>query len=138
MDHPWLAAETAGLINGVAGGTLIALCALFGGFSRWLAERDRGRGLVGSGFVFLAAIGLSALVLGAVAVICGQPRYVWCPTAVIGVAVIATLGLGLPGIVQRYRRAREKRELRDLAQKLMAGRSSRVLAKVNSTHGLHQ
>ncbi|MBA2479130.1 MAG: hypothetical protein H0V44_00580 [Planctomycetes bacterium] len=133
MEPAWLSAETAGLINGVVGGVLIAACALFGGFSRWLAERDRGRTLVGVGFSVLAGVGLAALGCGAVAVAAGQPIYVWCPAAVIGAAVMGALALGVPGIIQRYRKARERRELQDLAQRLIAGRSSRVLARANST-----
>jgi hypothetical protein len=134
MEPAWLPAETAGLITGVVGGMLIAACSLFGGLSRWLAERGRGRGFVAAGFIGLGMVGLAALAVAAVAVIVGQPIFLWCPTAVIGGSVVAALALGLPGIAQRYRRARERRELSDIAQRLIAGRSSRLLARTDDTH----
>ncbi len=133
MSEPWLAADTAGLLTGIVGGVLVAVCALFGGLSRWLARRGDGRPMVATGFVVLGAIGLIGVGCGIAAMASAQPTYLWSPALFIGIAVLASLAMGLPGIVMRYRKARQRRDLNDLATQLVSGTSSRVLAKIDSS-----
>jgi hypothetical protein len=114
---------------GIAGGALVVLCALFGSLSRLLARSDTGRVAVGIGFSILLAAGATAVAVGACGLREGQPTYLWCPLLGLGAAVVGALALGLPGIVLRYRRARQRRDLRDLAEQLVRGTSSRVLAR---------
>ena len=129
MDQSWLTPDGAGLAIGIAGGGLVLSCALFGTLSRALARRGRGHRLVAIGFSLLGALGLGALVIGAWAMAHGQPTYVWCPLLGLGAALLAMLGSGLPGIIQRYRRAQQRRALQDLAEQMVRGTSSRVLAR---------
>jgi hypothetical protein len=127
MEQPWLTADAAGMAIGIAGGALVIACALFGSFSRWLARQGYGRTLVTVGFIALGALGLAAIALGLYAWSAGQPAYESYPCLGLGGAVVGALGLGLPGIVLRYRRAKQRRDLQHLAEQLIAGSSSRLL-----------
>jgi hypothetical protein len=129
MDKPWLSADTAGLAIGIAGGALVVLCALFGSVSRWLARAGKGHGLVAGGFAALLIAGATAALGGGYGMGNGQPLYIWCPMLGLGAAIIGALAMGLPGIVLRYRRARQRRDLQNLAEQLVRGTSSRLLAR---------
>jgi hypothetical protein len=129
MDQPWLTADDAGLAVGIAGGGLVVICACFGAFSRWLARQGQGRQVIATGFALLSALALAAIALGAYAYDRGQPTYLWCPMLGLGAAVVGILVLGLPGVILRYRRARQRRALQDLADQLVKGTSSRQLAR---------
>jgi hypothetical protein len=132
MDQPWLSADAAGLAVGIVGGAIVVLCALFGSTSRWLARNGRGWRVVASGFGVFIAVGLAAVALGWYGYDDGQPAYLWCPLLGQGAAVLGALALGLPGVVLRYRRARERRDLQELAEQLIRGTSSRFLARAQS------
>jgi hypothetical protein len=133
MHQPWLSADTAGLVVGIVGGGIVVLCALFGSLSRWLARHGRGWQVVSGGFAVLVTVGLSAIALGIYGHDDGQPPYLWCPLLGLGAAVIGALTLGLPGVVLRYRRARQQRELQSLADRLIRGTSSRSLARADTS-----
>jgi hypothetical protein len=131
MDYAWLSPDAAAMVIGSAGGSLIVLCALFGGFSRWLAQRGEGKVAVAGGFAVLGLVGLGSLAIGVVAALSRQPAYLWFPLVVIGAAVLGARALGLPGIVVRYRRAKKRRDMQALAEHLVAGTSSRMLARIS-------
>lgn len=130
MEQAWLTPEQAGIATGAAGGALVVACAALGGVSRWLARLGRCRLLVGAAFVVLGAIGLAAAALGVYGYAGRQPAWVWCPALGLGGAMVTVLALGLPGVVLRYRRARQRQVLDDLARQLISGTSSRILARV--------
>jgi hypothetical protein len=132
MDQPWLSADSAGLAIGIAGGSVVVLCALFGSISRWLARNGRGWPVVAGGFALLMGAGVAAIALGACGYDDGQPAYLWCPLLGLGAAVMGALALGLPGVVLRYRRARQRRDLHALAEQLIRGTSSRSLARAQT------
>jgi hypothetical protein len=132
MDQPWLSADSAGLAIGIAGGSVVVLCAVFGSVSRWLARNGRGWPVVAGGFALLMGVGLGAIAVGSYAHDDGQPAYLWCPLLGLGAAVLGALALGLPGVVLRYRRARQRRDLQNLADQLIRGTSSRTLARAQT------
>jgi hypothetical protein len=134
MVHPWLTADAAGMMLGLGGSGLVLACAAFGAISRWLSYHGQGSRLVAVGFTMVGLCGVGALGLGVGAVVSGQPAYIWGPTWGLAMVLLGAIVLGVPGIVVRYRRARQRHELQELADRLLVGASSRLLTRVDPTN----
>ncbi|MDH3746042.1 MAG: hypothetical protein OES47_13165 [Acidobacteriota bacterium] len=94
----WWTDRMAGLVGGIGGSLVGLLGALIG----ILAGLGRARGLVTALVILIAAVGIAALVAGAVAFFGGQPYGVYYPLALGGI-LSAVLGLmALVVLPRRY------------------------------------
>ena len=103
----WWSERTAGLVGGIAGGTLGCLASLLA----WLASKGRSRGLVVATSGILIGAGALATLAGLVAVCFQQPYAVWFPLVLLGVLLLAILPIRLKQFQKQY----EALELRRMA-----------------------
>jgi hypothetical protein len=108
MNH-WWTAQQAGLIGGVAGSVVGIMGGLLGTIAGIYAPQGKLKGLVyGLTATIIGAGGIS-LITGIVALLLGQPYFVYYPLLLIGSVCVISLGSLVPVIRLRYREADHRR-----------------------------
>jgi hypothetical protein len=129
MHEPWISANSVGMGIGLCGAGLLLVSTFFGLLSHRLARLGLARRWVLGGFALLTLCGAAACVAGTLGWYCHQPAYLWCTSLALAVAILGSVLLGMAGINDRYRRASDRAHLQALANQLLPGTSSRILAR---------
>ena len=109
MD-PWFTEQAAGFVGGAIGVVLGAgFGGIGGGIGGPLAAAGKARGLVLGIFAAGLLIGLGLALVGLVAMILGQPWYVWFVFLLPGVVCSTIFGCLLPVIRTRYQQADQRK-----------------------------
>ncbi len=106
---PWWTDPQAGLVGGIAGSVLGLLGGVWGTLVGFGAPRGRFKPFVFGLSMFLIGTGVLCLIAGVVAVIMGQPFFVYYPLGLIGLISTATIGGQLPMVRRRYQEADNRR-----------------------------
>lgn len=106
---PWWSEHAAAWIGGGAGGGLGMIAGLYGAMCGMLAPRGLCRTLVLSIHVTVLALGVVSLIVGASALLAGQPYHVWYPLGLIGMVMAFVMGGLLPVVLIRYRQAEARK-----------------------------
>jgi hypothetical protein len=79
-----------------------------------LTPLGKGKGIITGAYLFLACLGAASLVFALLAALAGEPRAVYVPLFVPGIALTVIMGLFSPEIIREY----QKFELRKLDAEL--------------------
>ncbi|MCI0638288.1 MAG: hypothetical protein L0Y72_05925 [Gemmataceae bacterium] len=105
LDSGWWGERSAGWIGGLGG----AFVGILGGTIGVLAGLGKARRLVIGLCIFCIAIGVTAFLVGVVAVLVGQPWHVCYPLLMGGGIAASVCGFNLPGINRRYQQLELRR-----------------------------
>ncbi len=94
----WWSEPSAGLVGGIGGGLLGSMGAVIG----VLAGCGAARKLVVGLCIAIIAVGALSLITGGIALLMGQPWYVYYPFLLGGVIGVAVCGFNLPALRRRY------------------------------------
>ena len=109
MD-PWFSEQAAGMIGAAIGvGLGAGFGGLGGGLGGPLAAAGRARGLVLGVFAIGFVLGLALALAGLVALVLGQPWYVWLVFLLPGVVASVIFGGLLPIVRTQYDRAEQRK-----------------------------
>ena len=93
------------LVGGVGG----SLCGVLGALAGTLAPQGKGRAWVLGGMRAFTMFGLLLAAFGLVALLCGQPCFIWFFPLFSGVDIALLFGLLTPVVRRRYAEAEERR-----------------------------
>lgn len=101
--EPWFDEEMAGVIGAVLGGGFggIWCGGILGGMSSFYINRGLKK-LAYSLYGFSFAVGLALMGTGLLALVNGQPRYVWWPLNLCGLITSVVIGAVFPVIRKRF------------------------------------
>lgn len=94
----WLSNRNAGLLGGIGGGLL----GLWGALIGILSGRGKARGFVLTSANALLLVGTASIVGGVVALAVGQPYVIYYPLLLLGVIVVALIGMLRGRLTARY------------------------------------
>ncbi len=80
----------------------------------YLVPRGRARGLITGAYMLLASIGAACLLFAMIALATGEPRSVFVPLFVPGIALTVIMGVFTPEIIRQY----QQFEFRKLAAEI--------------------
>lgn len=110
MATPWIDPNTFGAhYGGIVCGLGGALGGLLGAAAGTLAPRGKGRRWILGAMSVFVALGVAQLILGAAALILGQPFGIWYPLLLCGVLFIVVIGGLLPVVRRAYEHAEHRR-----------------------------
>jgi hypothetical protein len=110
MAEPWFEPSMFGaLFGGLVGGVGGTGAGILGALAGTLAPQGKGRALILGGMYMFVALGLCLAVAGLVALILGQPWYIWFFPTQTGVIFAIVPGCLIPILKRRYREAEERR-----------------------------
>ena len=108
--EPWFDQQTSGLIGALLGAGIGAGFGGIGGaMAGVLAPRGRAKPLVYGVFLSGVVIGILLAGTGLVALLLGQPRYVWYALGFPGFLVAVVMGSLFPMVRARYAQADQRR-----------------------------
>jgi hypothetical protein len=99
ISNQWWTEQQSGLYGGIFGSLLGIMGAIIG----CLAGLRKAKQVTFALFGLSIAIGVIALIVGLIAVLCDQPWHVYYPLLLVGIIDVAVLGGNLWSLLRRYR-----------------------------------
>lgn len=110
MSTPWFDPALFGTWFGVlVGGVGGSLGGLLGAVAGTLAPQGKGRAFVLGGMWAFTVLGFIVAAFGLVALLCGQPFFIWFFPLFFGPDIALIFGLLTPVVRRRYAEAEERR-----------------------------
>lgn len=109
MIVAWWTQQQAGWIGGMAGCLFGISGAVLGGLAGYLVPRGKHLALVLGGFLALFVVAGISLLVGAWAIMRGQPHHVWYPLVLIGGIGVTVIGPQFLILRSRFRQAELRR-----------------------------
>jgi hypothetical protein len=106
----WFSEETAIYIGSFGGAGIGTFGGILGALGGVLAPRGQARGFVIGSFMTVGVLGLLCLLFAGVALVMGQPSFVWAPFGLLGVVASSVCLPLVPVMIKRYDEA-EARQL---------------------------